>query len=284
MPDTMNPQACVLCGEIRSVPLFHYDAPDAYERAVGVANADYGREWVGCCGCGLRYARYSRDPNVLDRLYDDGYRDKTSSWRQGSAEETFARVIALPPDQSETVARCSSIKSAIERFATSDIHVMPERRPLRLLDVGGATGVFAYMFKDNNWSTEIADPGAQGRFVEQYGVRYHQRRFDGEFDGGPYDLISMVYVLEHVADPAGVVARARAVLGDGGLLYIEVPDEIAFEKKPQDDDIFNSCHLWMFGPGSLTSLLNRCAFDPLEVRRMRTHRGHYAVTALARPI
>jgi hypothetical protein len=38
----------------------------------------------------------------------------------------------------------------------------------------------------------------------------------------------------------------------------------------------------MFGPDSLTRLLHACAFDPLEIRRINTHRGHYALTALAR--
>lgn len=276
------PQACILCADDRRASLLSYATPDAYEQAVGVAADNYHREWVTCLGCGFRYARYSRDPDVLDRLYDGAYRDTGVAWRGGSAEETFQRIIALPPEESETVSRCAAIKGTIARLAESDIYSLSSRRPLRLLDVGGATGVFAYMFKDANWQAEIADPGAQGAFITAHGVTYHQKRFDVDFAGGPYDLVSMIYVLEHVLDPHMVIEAAGRRLSHEGLLYIEVPDEIAFEKKPPDDDIFNSCHLWMFGPASLTRLLGACGFDPLEIRRIRTHRGHYALTVLAR--
>lgn len=283
MTRALAPQRCLLCGDAEAEPVFRYDAPDSYERTAGVAGAGYLREWVSCKSCGFHYSRYSRDPDILDRIYDDAYRDTGTSWRRQSAEDVFKRVIALPPDQSETVARCSAIKGAIARFATGGIHELPQRRPLRLLDVGGATGVFAYMFKDADWEAEIVDPGRQGQFVTGHGVKYHQTRFDSSFRQGTYDLVSMVYMLEHVQDPHAVVRQARAALAGSGLLYIEVPDELAFEKKPADDDIFNSCHLWMFGPASLTRLLAACGFDMLDMRRNRTHRGHYALCVMARP-
>jgi SAM-dependent methyltransferase len=278
------PTTCPLCAESRYEPVFRYHQPDRYEGAVGVTAAGYARQWGRCGGCHFAYARYSRDPDLLDRLYDEAYRDAASAWRGESAEDIFRRVIALPAHESETLKRCTWIKTTLARLAEAEVHALPDRRPWRLLDVGGATGVFAYLFTDDDWRAEIIDPGLQGRFITQHGIGYHQRRFDGEFRDGPYDLVSMVYVLEHVHDPAAVVQQAHAVLSESGLLYVEVPDEIAFEAKPQEDDIFNACHLWMFGPTSLVRLLSSCEFDPLELRRIRTQRGHYALTVLARRV
>lgn len=283
MTAALTPQNCLLCGGAESRTIFSYPVPDAYERAVGVTDRDYDRRWVACRGCGFHYARYARDPDILDTLYDRAYRDPAAAWRGDPAETVFRRVIALPPDQSETVARCSMIKSALDRFAEDGIHVSTADRPRRLLDVGGATGVFAYHFRDADWSAEIVDPGIDGQFLEQHGIACHRRRFDDAFAGTGYGLVAMNYLLEHVADPRAVLGKARRVVADDGLLYVEVPDEIAFEKKPAEDDIFNSCHLWMFGPASLTRLLTSCGFDPLEMRRIRTLRGHFALTALARP-
>lgn len=279
----MTPNECLLCGASECTPLLTFAEPDAYERAVGVTAEGYLREWVSCNACGFRYSRYSRDADILDRLYDDAYRDSGVSWRVQSAEETFRRVVALPADQSETVTRCMGVKAALARLAEDGIHTRARHRPARLLDVGGATGVFAWLFRDADWQAEIVDPGRQGRFVEAHGIAYHQRRFDRDFQGGPYELVSMVYMLEHVRDPREVLAAAKGILAADGLLYVEVPDEIAFEKKPAEDDIFNSCHLWMFGPASLTRLLGSCGFDPLELSRLKTLRGHYALTVLARP-
>ena len=279
----MTPAQCLLCGSTDAIDLMVYSEPDRYEMAAGVTADGYKRAWVNCGKCGFRYSRYSRDPEILDRLYDDAYRSVTTSWRSGTAEETFKRVIALPDAESETVERCRNLKACLQRLAAEGIHDMPARSPRRLLDVGGATGVFAYAFKDKEWETEIVDPGNQGRFIEGFGVPYHERRFDDGFDNGSYDLVSMIYMLEHVADPAAVLETARRNLSPDGLLYVEVPDEIAFQRKPAEDDIFNSCHLWMFGPDSLGRLLDRTGLDLLDLRRFRSRRGHFTLSVLARP-
>jgi len=279
-----TPQACILCGEANHRAVFRYDGPDVYERTAGVEETGYLREWVACAACRFHYSRHARDPDILDRLYDDAYRTTGAAWRGQSAEEIFQRVLKLPAAESETVSRCAFIKTALRRLDEDGLHALREGRPLRLLDVGGATGVFAHMFQDDDWRAEIVDPGRQGRFIEAFGIAYHQQRFDAGFGGGPYQLVSMIYMLEHVHDPFATIAQAKRVLAGDGLLYIEVPDAIAFEKKPAEDDIFNSCHLWMFDPASLTRLLSSCGFEPLDLCRIRTQRGHFALTVLARAL
>jgi hypothetical protein len=68
----------------------------------------------------------------------------------------------------------------------------------------------------------------------------------------------------------------RDMHGDS-LLYIEVPDAWAFNCKPSHDDIFNSCHLWMFSPETLVRLLTSSGFRVFSLRRARIVRGHHAI-------
>ena len=96
-----------------------------------------------------------------------------------------------------------------------------------------------------------------------------------------YDLISLVYTLEHLADPFEALRSAAEGLRPGGLLFVEVPDALAFRLKPGDDDIFNACHLWMFDPVSLAQLLARYGFELFALERTHTVRGHYGLMALA---
>jgi len=306
----MTPQACPLCGQREAKLVFSYDEPDAYELAVGVKREGYARAWVRCAECNLHYSRYSREPDRLDRIYDRAYRDAGHSFRPADAEATFRAVIALPPEQSESVQRAHAILDTVERLQAQAVLEPWEERPRRLLDVGGASGVFGYVFglvaaecatrdyvthsrverqeladldtqRADAWSVEIVDPSAQGRFIEAHGVTYHQRRFDCSFDARPFHLISMNYLLEHVADPGAVLAAARGHLVASGLLYVEVPDEIAFRRVSKHDDIFNSCHLWMFGPDSLLQLLDAADFEPLAITRSRSPRGHFSLSVLA---
>lgn len=277
----LAPGECLLCGARDAATVQAYEAPDVYEAAVGVGAENYRRAWVRCEGCGFHYSRFSRDPAILDRIYDRDYRDSGRSFRTEEAEATFARIVALPLSQSESRQRVAAIKQSVARLQEQDLLAGWRRRPLRLLDVGGATGIFAFLFQDQDWRSEIVDPGVQGRFVEGHGVTYHARRFDGEFEAGPFDLVSMNYLLEHVADPRALLATAREQLAEDGLLYVEVPDELAFGRKPKEDDIFNACHLWMFGPGSLQRLLAEQGFEALWLNRGLSPRGHYALSLLA---
>lgn len=277
----MTPRSCLICGNHEAATIFTYVAPDAYEVAAGVGPKDYSRSWVRCVKCGVHYSRFSRAPDQLDRIYDQKYRSTAESFRLSSPEEVFRKVIALPPEKSESLQRISAIRQAIGRLQDDAVLARWTNCPHRLLDVGGGSGVFAYLFQDADWRSEIVDPGEQGRFIEQHGVAYHQRRFDELFDGGPYQLITMNYMLEHVADPGRILSVARRRLDRNGLLYVEVPDELAFAHRPQDDDIFNSCHLWMFGPGPLQRLLAAVGFEILMLTRGRSPRGHYALRVLA---
>lgn len=45
----------------------------------------------------------------------------------------------------------------------------------------------------------------------------------GDGDVGPFDIVLLLHVLEHVANPVVFLARVHALLRPGGLLVLEVP-------------------------------------------------------------
>jgi SAM-dependent methyltransferase len=272
---------CLICGAKEATIVFSYSQPDQYETAVGVTDDGYFRHWMQCENCGFHHARYSRDPDVLDDLYTSAYRDSNSGWREDSVEETFEKVVALPEHESETKTRVKWIKEQTNEIWDAGL-VERGPPPRRMLDIGGATGVFAYEFRDNEWQSHVIDPDSHGSFLQtKLDIPLIESKFEPGRFGFKFDLIALVFVLEHFTDPVGLLRGLHEDLGSEALLYVEVPDHIAFKLKPASDDIFNSCHLWMFGPHSLTSLLGRCGFEVLALNRTRTKRGHYSLMALA---
>ncbi|CAA7614515.1 hypothetical protein MTBSS4_110149 [Magnetospirillum sp. SS-4] len=255
-------------------------APDAYEQRVGVSGDGFYRAWMRCDGCGFHYSRYSRDPAVLDRLYEQGYREAAAAWRGATTEETFRKVVALPDDQSETRARIRWIRQGIAEARQAGLLDWPSP-PWSMVDVGGATGIMAYEFRDAEWRPHVVDPAPEGRFIEAHGIPYVQAPFRDGLISGPVQLATLVYVLEHLRDPEQALRDVASGLGGDGMAFIEVPDALAFGRKPVEDDIFNSCHLWMFDPVSLLALLARSGFETLRLARVRTLRGHYTLMALA---
>ena len=255
--------------------------PNRYERAVGIGSEGYWRHWVRCTDCNFYYSLYSRPDEAIDKIYTSAYRDGASSWREGSAEEVFERIISLPPEKSETKHRVIWIKSQIELLWAAGV-VEKCDPPYRLLDIGGATGVLGYEFQDQEWQAQIIDPGEEGLFVQnRCGIPYVKDYYKPGCFGEPFELITLCYVIEHLRDPVSLLRLVQTDMKPHSLIYIEVPDATHFKHRPQEDDIFNSCHLWMFSPEALITLLDRCGFEVFSMLRIRTIRDIHSLMMIA---
>ncbi len=277
--DTEN--SCLVCKSSEYSAIFSYEQPDQYEQVVGISAEGYFRKWVQCKNCSFYYSIYSRNQETLDKIYTTDYRGTHAAWRNDSIEATFQRVIALPPDESETKYRISWIKENIRGTWKSGLVKQP-KLPYRMLDIGGGTGVFAYEFQDDQWISHVIDPDENAHFIKtKLNIPFVQKMYEPNSFEVVFDLIVAVFVLEHLLHPVDFLKSIHNDLGPQSLLYIEVPDAICFRYKPPEDDIYNSCHLWMFAPQNLISLLNRCGFGVISLYRAKTIRGHYSLMVLA---
>jgi SAM-dependent methyltransferase len=276
---------CPLCKEKFSVKentIASYEKPDQYEIAVGIKEDFYFRKWVKCYGCTLIFSIYSRSNSAFDYLYEQLYRKVGAvPWRKLSTEKTFELVLKLAPEKSETIHRVNFIKDKIASLIKSSLYSKKEK--YKLLDIGGATGNFAFAFKDKEWESTIIDPDDSGKFIKNYDIEFKKGWFSEKSFNFKFDLISLIFVLEHVLEPSVLLEEIRKSLLPDGLIYIEVPDEIAFYKISPLDDIFNSCHLYMFNPSSIEMLLSQNNFEIMSLDRTRTVRGHFVLTCLAKP-
>ena len=275
-------KTCLICGNNSYKTIYNYDVPDQYENKVGVSSKNYYREWVQCTECDFLYSIYSRDESILDTIYTESYRDKNTAWRNGTTEEIFDKVVKLPPSESETKFRLQWIKTNMEQLWSHGI-ATKESYPLNLLDIGGGNAIFAYEFQDENWNVHIVDANESGEFIEKkLKIPFVQSYYRSNLFDHRFDLISLVFVLEHLKDPKLILEEVYNDLNSESFLYIEIPDANCFELKEKDDDIFNSCHLYMYSPKSLASLLDQCGFEILCLNRVKTVRNHLAIMLLAR--
>lgn len=107
---------------------------------------------------------------------------------------------------------------------------LAERRVLpatgRLLDFGCGNGGFLSAFSDCFPSWELDGAETDDRHIETLrrisGFR-HLYGVNAEELPENYDVISLVHVLEHLEDPAPVLATLRSKANPGGFLLVEVP-------------------------------------------------------------
>lgn len=99
---------------------------------------------------------------------------------------------------------------------------------LKVLDVGGGTGWLAGLLRsiDSRISlTQIVDidGGAQAA-AERNGHRFFCGRIEDFQSEERYDVILMLNLIEHVADPVSVLTKARLLLTPSGRIYIKTPN------------------------------------------------------------
>ncbi len=93
--------------------------------------------------------------------------------------------------------------------------------------------------------------------------------------GGPFDLITMFFVGEHLERPIETLGRVAGMLTPEGLLYLTVPNVLV-----NSIDAFLSDHLSHFSALSLSVLLHRCGLRPVMLSE---HHQMGQITVMAAP-
>ena len=161
-----------------------------------------GWDYYGCRSCSLVYIHPQPSPEFLTSQYQ-GYLPEDEiqirSWRL-SMEEVFRQSADL---------------------------IEQRKKPGRILDVGCGYGFFLNHMAQRGWQAEGLEISAVGR-------RYASAHFpdmpirsaplpDPAIPEGAYDAVTLFYVLEHLADPIGVLQETRRILKPGGVLLLRWP-------------------------------------------------------------
>jgi len=134
----------------------------------------------------------------------------------------------------------------------------------RALDFGCGKGAFLSRFGRQYPGWELAGCDVSERyrtFVEpitgpgRFSVTSLER---AQAPAGPFDLITLFFVAEHLVDPAATLARVASWLAPSGLLYLTVPNVMT-----NTIDAFLADHLSHFSALSLAALVHRAGLRPL---------------------
>lgn len=172
-----------------------------------------------------------------------GVRSPAMAYEDFVAEFAVAQGIESPVvllrDYSEKYSfQLKSRERARDMLATVQGHV-GDVRGLRVLDVGCAYGSFAIEFckagaqvvgidVNDKW-LRLAEANARNEVsVPFVKCDASSRRATAELhEHGPFDLVILNDVLEHIYDTAGLLTNIRALLAGRGRVYFKVPNGLA---------------------------------------------------------
>jgi len=145
--------------------------------------------------------------------------------------------------------RSERVYKAVEPFLSGNF----------VLDFGGANGLILTAFKDKGLQCYVADYSDR----QLPGIKKVANSLDDL--EGHYDCILLSHVLEHVAEPGGLLSDLRYHLKDNGLLYVEVPIEILGGIPRLGKDPVP--HVNFFTDGSLKTILKMNGYKVLSIFR-----------------
>ena len=142
----------------------------------------------------------------------------------------------------------------------------------KILDFGCGKGKFLKIFKIAGWGTfgiETSVPRAEYA-KKNYNLNIDtQLYFQGKINGGPFDVISLFHVLEHIADPINLLKNIiRDNLNDKGILVIEVPNFDSLQSRLAGNNWLHldvPRHVNHFTELRLISVLNEMKFQIIRI-------------------
>lgn len=143
-------------------------------------------------------------------------------------------------------------------------------RPGKLLDVGCASGVFLAVAQEAGWQVHGFEPSKLTSRIarDRLGLRVSSgRTLRDSFEKQCFDVVTVWDVLEHSADPVGLLGEINDVLKHGGILQLRTPniDSLLFHITRKNWLwLMPPYHLYYFSPATLEALLAKAGFTVIE--------------------
>ncbi len=233
-----------------------------------------------------------------DKTWFAGFRGEQQLVRCGDCSVVYLRGLQDQAVETRTEQYVASKIMEASREPPSAQNRLFERRlqqaarrvrGRRVLDVGCGNGAFLLAARTAGWQpmgVDNSDTACQLLAASGIEVALADSVEFLEQQPGRFDFIHMNHSLEHIARAAETVLAARNALVPGGLLYVEVPNELdnlvyrsleLLGRKRQAGSILGrstpprepSPHLYFFNKKSLGILARRAGFSSFQVHARR---------------
>jgi len=239
------PICCPLCDGSVSLPFTRAD------------RHDLGLNVVMCERCGMGMISPRPESAWFDQFYRNDFWPVYIGSRFKDLDDMYV--------QDQCTERSRQIFEAIAPTLRSS-------SPKNYLDIGCGQGAMLVEFRKRYPTATCVgvepSPDAAAFCFHRHGLKVEARPWDSlptDAAPGPFDLITLIHVLEHVLDPVGVLTQAVDRLSRNGLIYIEVPDLLS--ERWSGKDFFHIAHIWYFHEIALRNLFLRCGLELVKITR-----------------
>ena len=239
-----------------------------------------------CPGCGVVSGQPEPSDEALSEHYNSAYRVSRDALMIGD------KLIDTPIDFTvggRSLARVRNFYDTVNANTGKQPDVTPHSDDL-VIDIGAYQGMFLHGVSEL-WGCRClaTDYSREGiRFARDF-LGFCASKVTEDIYTDTFDekarFVTMIHSLEHLREPVRFLNHLKdnVLVGDG-YLYIEVPNLYGIA-------LCEPAHFFTYTEDSLTSLLQRCGFDVLDmwtsghpiIREFTAHNDEQNLICLARP-
>jgi 2-polyprenyl-3-methyl-5-hydroxy-6-metoxy-1,4-benzoquinol methylase len=223
---------CSVCNADEFTEAFHQE----YKSVAAFGGASYSQTVVLCNKCGFSFSNPSPSNEELSKYYQM-FSNYENPQRDGKESE-------------QMLAKWERTYKIVENHFSANYRGS-------VLEIGCATATGLSTFKSKGWDVLGIEPSDNAVKIARnlYDIEVLNGIFDSKMliDKGLFDVVILSHVLEHLLLPNTILDDIRNLLGDNGLVYIEVPNLL---RPFVPIGYFTIEHVNYFTPTSLSNLLN----------------------------
>ena len=137
----------------------------------------------------------------------------------------------------------------------------------KVLEVGCSTGTFLELFKNKGWEVWGIEPSESGEIARKKGIRVLNAYFEeADVPTNYFDVVILNHTLEHLENPVVILQKAKKVLKNGGIVFVDVPNFDSLSSKVMGKYwgyLAPTEHLWHFTPDTLTKTFIKMGLKPI---------------------
>jgi 2-polyprenyl-3-methyl-5-hydroxy-6-metoxy-1,4-benzoquinol methylase len=266
---------CAACGLASTYPRIDTGQladyyPAGYHESTGGRRARFDERQAGFderqAGSDERQAGSDeRQAGFDERQAGSDERQAGSGERQAGSHEGEAAGGGVPVPPTGLVERLRL--AAIIRLGP--YRPLSRRRPGRMLDVGCGNGELARAFARRGWRVAGVEPvAAAAARAAAGGVEVHTGTLvDAPWREPSFDAVVFNHSLEHLPDPLDGLRRAAALLREGGVVAVAVPNFACWQRRLFGSRWFGldlPRHLQHLDASALAALMTRAGLQPVE--------------------
>jgi len=210
--------------------------------------------YLRCNGCGVTYLANQPTESSLGIIYPNSY----------TAHATNQGLLAL-------IRRLNFQK----KFFVARRFLCQRNRPLRVLDFGCGNGEMVRAIAELPGKLVLSSVGYDNSdsvtrsTVESRNSFLISNHLDDVLALGPFDLVFLNQVIEHLPHPIQTLSKIRSSMSPGGVIAIETPSLSGLEFKVRSSTFWGGWHaprhFLIFDPATIGQLLSKVGFSVVKL-------------------